>query len=81
MTIIERAVAPTPKFFKTLRAIGLALLAIAATLLGIENLAFVVVEAASYVAVVGMTLTVVSQLAVDFKALQGLEESEVDDGR
>jgi hypothetical protein len=66
MNLIQRAKAPTPKFFRTLRAIGLALAAAGGTLLA----APVVIPAgliavAGYMTVAGGVMTALSQITVD----------------
>ncbi|MEO8235375.1 MAG: hypothetical protein ABI549_08180 [Flavobacterium sp.] len=61
--IINRAKAPTPKFFKVLRNIGLALAAIGGTILAAPvALPVAVVSIGGYVAVAGGILSAVSQL-------------------
>ncbi len=66
MNIIERASAPTPKFFRTLRTIGLVLIAASGSLLAAPiALPSMVITAASYVAVAGTVLSAVSQVTVD----------------
>jgi hypothetical protein len=61
--IINRAVAPTPKFFKVLRTIGLALAAVGGTILAAPvALPAIVTTIGGYVAVAGAVLTTVSQL-------------------
>ncbi|OOV20498.1 hypothetical protein [Flavobacterium sp. LM4] len=61
--IINRAVAPTPKFFKVLRTIGLALAAVGGTILAAPvALPAIVTTIGGYVAVAGGVLTTVSQL-------------------
>ena len=63
MNIIKRAKAPTPKFFKVLRNIGLALAAIGGTILAAPiALPVVVITIGGYVAVAGGVLSAVSQL-------------------
>lgn len=65
-TIVNRATAPTPKFFKVLRNIGLALAAIGGTILTSPVvLPAVVVAVGGYLAVAGGVLSAVSQLTVD----------------
>ena len=65
MNLIERAKAPTPKIFRTLRNIGLVLAAASGVLLTSPVvLPAVVLAAASYAAVAGAVLTAVSQLTV-----------------
>ena len=66
MNIIKRVKAPTPKFFKVLRNIGLALAAIGGTILTAPiALPVVVITIGGYVAVAGGVLSAVSQLTVD----------------
>lgn len=69
MKIIERAKAPTPKFFKILRTIGIAMLAISGALLTAPvALPVVVVTVAGYTAVAGGVLSAVSQITVEDSA-------------
>lgn len=64
--IINRAKAPTPKFFKVLRNIGIALAAVSATLLTAPvALPAVLLSIAGYVGVAGSVMTAVSQLTVN----------------
>lgn len=66
MTIVERVKAPTPKFFKTLRTIGLALAAVGGAILTAPvAVPAALVTIAGYVALAGGVLTAVSQTAVD----------------
>lgn len=63
MNIIKRAKAPTPKFFKVLRNIGLALAAVGGTILAAPvALPVAIVSIGGYVAVAGGILSAVSQL-------------------
>jgi uncharacterized membrane protein HdeD (DUF308 family) len=63
MNIIKRAKAPTPKFFKVLRNIGLALAAIGGTILAAPvALPVVVTSIGGYLAVAGGVASAVSQL-------------------
>ena len=65
MKIIERIKAPTPKFFKILRSIGLALLAISGTIVAAPIvLPVTVVTVAGYMAVAGGVISAVSQMTV-----------------
>lgn len=65
MKIVERIKAPTPKFFKILRTIGLALLAISGTIVAAPVvLPVTVVTVAGYMAVAGGVISAVSQLTV-----------------
>lgn len=65
MKIVERIKAPTPKFFKILRSIGLALLAISGTVVAAPIvLPVTVVTVAGYMAVAGGVISAVSQMTV-----------------
>ena len=65
MKIVERIKAPTPKFFKILRSIGLALLAISGTIVAAPiALPVTVVTVAGYMAVAGSVISAVSQMTV-----------------
>ena len=66
MNIAERVKAPTPKFFKTLRTIGLGLAALGGGILAAPvAVPAAVVTIAGYVALAGGVMTAVSQTAVD----------------
>ena len=68
INVVERAKAPTPKFFKVLRTIGLALLAVSGSIVAAPvALPAVVVTVAGYAAVAGGVLSAVSQITVDDK--------------
>jgi uncharacterized membrane protein HdeD (DUF308 family) len=63
MNIIKRVQAPTPKFFKVLRNIGLTLAAVGGTILAAPvALPVVVGTIAGYLAVAGGVLSAVSQI-------------------
>jgi uncharacterized membrane protein HdeD (DUF308 family) len=63
MNVIKRAKAPTPKFFKVLRNIGLALAAVGGTILAAPvALPIVVSSIGGYLAVAGGVLSAVSQI-------------------
>ncbi len=63
--IVNRVSAPTPKFFKVLRTIGLALAAVGGTILAAPvALPVVVTTIGGYVAVAGGVLTAASQLTI-----------------
>lgn len=63
MNIIKRAKAPTPKFFKVLRNIGLALAAVGGTILAAPvALPIVISSIGGYLAVAGGVLSAVSQI-------------------
>ncbi|SMD37654.1 hypothetical protein SAMN04488029_3393 [Reichenbachiella faecimaris] len=64
--IVQRMKSPTPKFFRVLRNIGLALAAASGAVLAAPiALPAALVTAATYVAVAGGVLTAVSQATVD----------------
>ncbi len=61
--IINRAKAPTPKFFRVLRTVGLALAAVGGTILAAPiALPVIVTTIGGYVAVAGGVLSAASQL-------------------
>jgi hypothetical protein len=63
--IIDRAKAPTPKFFRVLRNVGLTLAAVGGALLSAPvTLPAAIVTAAGYLIVAGTVATTVSQTAV-----------------
>jgi hypothetical protein len=65
MNVIQRMKAPTPKFFRVLRTVGLALAAASGALLAAPvALPAAVVAAAGYLAVAGSVVTAVSQTAI-----------------
>jgi hypothetical protein len=66
LSLTQRAAAPTPKFFRVLRTIGLALAAISVTVLAAPvALPAIVSTIAGYVAVAGTVVTAVSQVTVE----------------
>ncbi|TDE01123.1 hypothetical protein [Flavobacterium hiemivividum] len=66
MNVIERAKAPTPKFFRILRNVGLVLLGISSSIVAAPlALPVVIVSVAGYLGVVGGILSAVSQLTVE----------------
>jgi uncharacterized membrane protein HdeD (DUF308 family) len=66
MNVVERTKSPTPKFFRVLRSIGLALLALSGSLIAAPVLLpAVIVSVAGYLAVAGGVLSAVSQMTVD----------------
>ena len=76
MNIVERAKAPTPKFFKVLRTIGLALLAVSGSIVAAQvALPAVVVTVAGYAAVAGGVLSAVSQITVDDTLRQAQDDT------
>ncbi|WP_255211336.1 hypothetical protein [Flavobacterium succinicans] len=63
--IIKRATAPTPKFFKVLRTLGLTLAAVGGTIIAAPiALPVVVSTIGGYMAVVGGVLSATSQLTI-----------------
>lgn len=64
--ILSRVNAPTPKFFKKLRNIGIALAAVAGTIVAAPiALPAVIIKVAGYLAVASGVLSAVSQTAVE----------------
>ncbi|MBP6585792.1 MAG: hypothetical protein KA215_09020 [Flavobacterium sp.] len=77
MNIAKRAKAPTPKFFKILRTIGLALLGISGSVMAAPvALPAAVVTAAGYIAVAGGVMSAVSQVTVEDSAKTEAEEEK-----
>ena len=75
MKIVERIKAPTPKFFKILRSVGLALLAISGTIVAAPIvLPVTVVTVAGYMAVAGGVISAVSQMTVDDEILRQAQD-------
>ena len=75
MKVVERIKAPTPKFFKILRSIGLALLAISGTVVAAPIvLPVTVVTVAGYMAVAGGVISEVSQMTVDDEILRQAQD-------
>ena len=74
MNVVERVKAPTPKFFRTLRTIGLTLAAIGGAILASPiALPAGLVAAAGYVALAGGVVSAISQTAVDTTDSKTLE--------
>lgn len=66
MSVVERVKAPTPKFFRTLRNIGLALAAVGGAILAAPiAIPASLITIAGYVTLAGGVITAVSQTAVD----------------
>ena len=66
MNIQKRVKAPTPKFFRILRTIGLSLLAVSGSIMAAPiALPAAVVTVAGYVAVAGGVISAVSQVTVE----------------
>lgn len=65
MNLIERASKPTPKFFRTLRTIGLSVAAIGTSLIAAPvALPAILIKIAGYLAVAGSVMSGVSQVTV-----------------
>jgi uncharacterized membrane protein HdeD (DUF308 family) len=79
MKLVERIKAPTPKFFRTLRSIGLALLAVSGSVLASPIvLPTALVTVAGYLAVAGGVISAVSQVTVDYDVLQETQKTDED---
>ena len=66
MTLAERIASPTPRFFKTIKIIGLTLVAASGALLAAPAaLPAIITTIASYIAIAGSVATAVSQVAVE----------------
>jgi hypothetical protein len=76
MTIIERYKKPTPKFFRTLRNIGIALATAGGAIIAAPiALPALVVTVATYMTVAGTVITAVSQaVTVDESTTVGSEQ-------
>ena len=65
MNIVDRAMAPTPKWFKILRTVGIALASVGGTIIASPvALPVGLVSAAGYLVLGGSIISVVSQTAV-----------------
>jgi len=69
MNVLERAVAPTPSFFKKLRLLGLILTTASGVMISGEMATGAVLEIVKHVASAGAVLVAVSQVTVDEEAL------------
>ncbi|MDH7912903.1 hypothetical protein [Winogradskyella sp. SYSU M77433] len=79
MNIVERYKKPTPKFFKTLRNIGIALATAGGAIIAAPiSMPAIVVTIATYMTVAGTVATAVSQAVVTDD--ENTETDEVDDG-
>lgn len=76
MNVVERAKAPTPKFFKILRTVGLTLLAISGSVIAAPIvLPATVVTVAGYLAVAGGVISAVSQITVDTSTMDKQDQT------
>lgn len=74
MNAIKRAKAPTPKFFKVLRNIGLTLATVGGTVLAAPiALPIVLTSVAGYLAVAGGVISAVSQLTTTTEKADGTQ--------
>lgn len=65
MNVVERVKAPTPKFFRVLRSIGITIAAVGGAILAAPvALPAIVVNIAGYLALAGTVATTVSQATV-----------------
>ena len=79
MNIVERYKKPTPKFFKTLRNIGIALATAGGAIIAAPvSMPAIVVTIATYMTVAGTVATAVSQAVV--KDEDNTETDEANDG-
>ena len=79
MNVIDRAQAPTPKFFKTLRSVGLVIAAAGAAILTAPvALPAAMVTVSGYLTVAGSVLSAISQVTVDDNRKKG-DSEEVSD--
>ena len=75
MNIVERIKAPTPKFFKILRSVGLVLLGISGTIVAAPIvLPVTVVTVAGYLAVAGGVISAVSQVTTPEEILREAQD-------
>lgn len=66
MNVIDRAQAPTPKFFRVLRSVGLVIAAAGAAILTAPvALPAAIVTVGGYLTVAGSVLSAISQVTVD----------------
>lgn len=79
MNLIERYQKPTPKFFKTLRNIGIALATAGGAIIAAPiSLPAIVITVATYLTVAGTVATAISQAVVsdDKKEVSAAEKTE-----
>ena len=81
MNLLDRAKAPTPKFFRILRTVGLTLLAISGSVLAAPvALPAAVVSVAGYLAVAGGVISAVSQITTQQEAENDGTNSQFNNG-
>ena len=77
MNIVKRAKAPTPRFFKVLRTIGLVLAGVGGSIIAAPiELPLLLASLGGYMAVAGGVISAVSQVTVD-DAREASEEEEI----
>jgi len=75
MNIVDRALAPTPKWFKVLRSVGIALASVGGIIIASPvALPIGLVSAAGYLVLGGSIISVVSQTAVKAEEQPELKE-------
>lgn len=80
MNVVERAQAPTPKFFKVLRNIGIVVATIGGAILTAPvALPAAIVTVGGYLAVAGGVISAISQVTVDDKQLKKETEAVNDE--
>lgn len=80
MNVVERAQAPTPKFFKVLRNIGIVVATIGGAILTAPvALPAAIVTVGGYLAVAGGVISAISQVTVDDKKLKNDTEGVNDE--
>ena len=71
LNVVERMKAPTPRFFRVIRNVGVVLGAVGTTILTVGTaLPVVVTTAAGYMIAAGAVAATVSQTTVDWKAYE-----------
>ncbi|NJK96927.1 MAG: hypothetical protein HC905_20200 [Bacteroidales bacterium] len=66
LTLMERLIAPTSKFFKTIRTVGLCLAAVGGAIIAAPvTLPATIVTVAGYLTVAGSVMTAVAQATVE----------------
>lgn len=80
MNIIDRAQAPTPKFFRVLRSVGLVVATVGAALLTSPVvLPAAIITIGGYLTVAGSVLSAISQVTVDDNWVQKEPEEPSDE--
>ncbi len=81
MNIVERYKKPTPKFFKTLRNIGIALATAGGAIIAAPiSMPAIVITIATYMTVAGTVATAVSQAVVNDDDNSKIKTDAADDG-